>query len=105
MVAYRNMPKATPEELEYLARVRQLPCCVCLPGEQDSPTEGHHVLDGGRRIGNFFVIPLCRNLHHKQVHMLNHEMQKELVTQVHETLGITGHPYPQSKILPRQMQR
>lgn len=102
MVMWKGQPRATPEELEYLARVRQLPCCVCLPGEQDSPTEGHHCLVGGKRIGHFFVIPLCRNLHHKQVHMLGHAMQKQLVREVHETLGITGHPWPLSKLVARR---
>lgn len=102
MVTYRGMPKASKEELAHLERVRALPCCMCLPGEQNSITEAHHILSGGRRLGHFFVIPLCKGKHHENVHLLRGEATQQLWRQVNATLGITR-DWPASKIIPRPL--
>lgn len=56
--------------LAHMARVRSLPCIICLEWEmpQNSPTEAHHVKSG--RFGNakesdFRTIPLCHSHHNK----------------------------------------
>jgi hypothetical protein len=56
MVAYKGQPKATWEEREHMQRIKYLPCCVCLPGEQSTPTECHHITDGGRRPRRFLLL-------------------------------------------------
>lgn len=42
-----------------MERVSQLPCLACYKDGMYSPAEIHHVLDGGRRRGHKYVIPLC----------------------------------------------
>jgi len=45
--------------------ITELGCCVCLrEGLGISPSEVHHMLSGGRRMGHLFTIPLCY-LHHR----------------------------------------
>lgn len=87
MVAYKGMPKSTHPELEYMARVKELPCCNCLPGEQISATQCHHITDGGRRLGNFYCLPLC-DICHKNVHLLRNGVERTFWEQVNQTLGI-----------------
>ncbi len=58
-------PKADPD---YLARVRQLRCVVCVAfGEQQfSPTHAHHVIHGRfsqRKTPDCMAIPLCQDHH------------------------------------------
>ena len=60
-------PKAKPDPA-YLARVRELPCCICEAfGEQQlSPTSAHHVIHGRfgtRRTPDRMAIPLCEGHH------------------------------------------
>ena len=63
-------PRIKPERVEdpaHLARVRSLPCIVCQPGNQATPTEAHHIRDGvgmGQKAGDHEAIPLC-SLHHR----------------------------------------
>lgn len=48
-----------------LARLPLLGCIVCrLQGLGDTPAQVHHLLNGNRRIGHLFTIPLCY-LHHQ----------------------------------------
>lgn len=100
MVWYAGKAKATPEEKAYMARLKNLPCCVCLPEEQKTPTECHHITLGSRRIGNFFCLPLCRE-HHQKVHLLGIVLVKRLWRLVNETLGIQR-SWPQSRIVSRR---
>ena len=53
---------------DYLAAVRELPCCVCQAwGEiQRTPTEAHHVFHGrfsGRKTPDTMAVPICRAHH------------------------------------------
>lgn len=53
---------------DYLAAVRELPCCVCQAwGEvQRTPTEAHHVFHGrfsGRKTPDIMAVPICRAHH------------------------------------------
>jgi len=99
MVGYAGKPKASSEEREHMARVKRLPCCVCLPEEQSSPTEVHHITEGSRRLGDFYVLPLCRK-HHENVHLLRNGATRQLWAELNKTLGV-NRSWPQTKILPR----
>jgi len=55
--------RGTKEAKYHLARVKSLPCVVCL---QPGPSDAHHVFHGRygtRKASDFEVIPLCRNHH------------------------------------------
>lgn len=97
MVSYVGKARATSEESEYMQRVKLLPCCVCLPEEQSSPTEVHHITEGSRRLGNLYCLPLCRK-HHENVHLLRNQGAQQLWKQVNQTLGIRRE-WPTSKII------
>lgn len=102
MVAYKGMPKATKDEIEYLSRVKQLPCCLCIGDEQRTPTEGHHCKIGNKRIGHFYVIPVCQ-WHHRRIFMQQYKhAEPQLLANTHKTLGIKDKPWPTSKIIARR---
>lgn len=97
MVYFKGQKPATAEEREHLTRVRALPCCVCLPNEQTSHTQAHHLLDSGKRISHYHTIPLC-DQHHRVINTLP---QRQLCVQIATTLGIEI-SFPTSKIIPRR---
>lgn len=101
MVQYKGMPKATPEELEHLARVKQLPCCLCIGGAQRSVTEVHHIKRGNRRLGHFFVLPYCKFAHHANASYYTHH-ERALWQKQNDELGIVR-DWPQSKIVRRNV--
>jgi len=45
----------TKSELAWMARVSELPCCIC----GDFPVQVHHITQSGRRLGHRFTLPLC----------------------------------------------
>lgn len=60
-------PKAKPD-LDYLARVRGLPCCICeaFGFVQTSKTTAHHVIHdrfSERKTPDLMAIPLCDGHH------------------------------------------
>lgn len=54
----------TKTEKAFQDRVREVGCIVCLQQGYYSPCDLHHLLRGGRRIGEDFVIALCP-MHHR----------------------------------------
>lgn len=98
MVAYKGMKKATKAELAHLARVKEMPCLVCAKGKQIDPTEVHHIVVGSRRLGHFFVLPLC-TFHHVRVYLLS---QRRLWQALNVKMGIERE-WPASKIVPRRV--
>jgi hypothetical protein len=100
MVAYLGRKRITPEERSHLAAVKALPCCICPDGMQMTPTECHHLLDGGKRIGHFWVIPLCR-LHHAQIHRFR-AFVVALWEATNKKLGIERE-WVTSKVVPRRV--
>ena len=51
-------------EVEYMARVKALPCVIC---DAPPPSDAHHVIHGrygGRKPDGFHTIPLCK-IHHQ----------------------------------------
>jgi acetyltransferase-like isoleucine patch superfamily enzyme len=99
MVFWAGQKRATKDELEHLERVKQLPCCLCLPGEQTSITEGHHCKIGNKRISHYHVLPYCRDVHHKNAHLYTRDERANLEL-VNETLGV-NHPWPNTRIVAR----
>lgn len=73
-------------DLEHLARVRRLPCVVCLLHHlvQTTPTEAHHIkrhpdgtkLGMGQKSPDKDAIPLCRGLHHWNGSQVNMPMEE-----------------------------
>lgn len=101
MVMYRGMPTATPEELEHLARVKQLPCCLCVTGMQRSRTEVHHIKRGNKRLGHFYVLPYCMVKHHASASYYTHQ-ERALWQKLNDELGIVR-DWPTSKVIPRSV--
>ena len=55
----------TKAEALFQRRVREIGCILChLAGYPETPCEVHHMLSGGRRRGEMFVLGLC-HLHHQ----------------------------------------
>ena len=54
----------TNEEKAFHAAVRDLGCICCRQVGAQTPAEIHHILQGGRRKGERFVLGLCA-LHHR----------------------------------------
>lgn len=98
MVQWSGMKAATKAEREHLGRVKELPCCVCFPSEQRSMTEVHHIVRDNKRLGHFFVLPLC-HAHHQNVSRLK-KLERSYWQLLNETLGIKRE-WPQSKIVAR----
>jgi len=49
----------TKTERQHMDNVQSLGCIVCRRLGVYSPAEIHHVLDGNRRRGHMYVLPLC----------------------------------------------
>lgn len=50
----------TKAEAAFQRYVRALGCIVChIEGKGETPAEIHHMLSGGRRMGEMYVLPLC----------------------------------------------
>jgi Recombination enhancement, RecA-dependent nuclease len=54
----------TKAEREWMARARDYGCLACLQDGHQSPASIHHLVQGNRRLGHLFSIPLCEP-HHK----------------------------------------
>lgn len=50
----------TNSEHRHIERVKNMPCGVC---KASAPSDAHHLLEVGRRVGHFAVIPLCKSCH------------------------------------------
>jgi hypothetical protein len=51
--------------MTHIERIKQLPCVACLQlGYVTYGVDAHHILSGGRRIGDDHVLPLC-GIHHR----------------------------------------
>lgn len=56
----------TAEESRWMAAIAELGCCVCMKFHQvHTPPAVHHIVEGGRRLGHFYTIPLCDPGHHQ----------------------------------------
>lgn len=56
----------TAAESRWMAAVVELGCVVCLKHHQvQTPAAVHHIVEGSRRLGHFYTIPLCDPGHHQ----------------------------------------
>lgn len=54
----------TKYEAARIEAMMRLGCvCCALAGQPHIAQECHHILDGGRRLGHWFTLPLCRGHH------------------------------------------
>lgn len=61
-------PSKAPTAIEsrWLGRIVEYGCIACrIDGHEPRPTVPHHIVDGGRRLGHMFTIPLCDPGHHQ----------------------------------------
>lgn len=59
-------PSKSPNKIEreWMARAADSGCIACLQDGIHSPASIHHIIQGNRRMGHLFTIPLCP-LHHQ----------------------------------------
>jgi hypothetical protein len=100
MVMWKGMTPATAAELEHMARVKQLPCCLCLAGMQRSVTEVHHIKRGNKRLGHFYVLPYCKFGHHANA-SYHTQHERALWQKLNDELGIVR-DWPTSRIVARR---
>jgi hypothetical protein len=56
----------TAAEKKWMAAIVEMGCCVCLKFHQvRTPAAVHHIVEGQRRLGHMFTIPLCDPGHHQ----------------------------------------
>ncbi len=91
---YNKKKKPTKAESEHMDMVAQLSCCKC--GERT--VQIHHITEGGRRLGNFWVLPLCIP-HHMTIN--DFQYQLELCRKIYKCLGKVM-PEPTTKIIKRE---
>jgi hypothetical protein len=61
-----NGPAPTAEDKRWIRAILGFGCVACfLDGERDMPAALHHLVDGNRRIGHRFSLPLCDPGHHQ----------------------------------------
>lgn len=81
----RFNPKGKPTKAEsrHMALIAQQPCARC--GQMGSQV--HHLVDCGRRLGNFHTMALCP-FHHRMIYELTFQEQLELCRKEYKRLGI-----------------
>ncbi len=55
-------------EENHIMRIKNMPCGVC---GAYPPSDAHHILENGTRVGHYVVIPLCKSCHqdsHNGIH-------------------------------------
>lgn len=59
-------PSKTPTKLEsdWMTRAADYGCIACRKDGHQSPASVHHIVQGNRRLGHLFTLPLCF-LHHQ----------------------------------------
>ena len=58
-------PSKTPtrQEREWMRRIADLGCIACRQDGHSSPASVHHIVQGNRRLGHLFTLPLCPEHH------------------------------------------
>ena len=75
----------TLAERQFQTRVRDLGCIACrVMGVFGTPCDIHHILEGGRRMGEMFVLGLCVSHHRSELnnkHIVSrHHWKREFET-------------------------
>ena len=111
MVAYKGKPKLKAAEYAHLMRILDRPCVACIPGYQELKTEAHHIVDGNRRLGPWYLLPLCAGHHrtytvnittNKRALEAEFGSERLLWELLMSTLEVTHVSWPESKILARK---
>lgn len=122
-----SLPKPTKSEQARIERMLIMGCAACAAiGVQNHHLiECHHILDGGRRMGHRFTIPLCKG-HHQgaftaaQLHTLTETerasiaggrkpfnrmfgTERKLLQKIDFLLDVVPVAWPTSKVLPRRV--
>ncbi len=95
MSRYNPKGKPTKQEFAHMWNVAQMPCIVT--GRSD--VQIHHITEGGRRLGNFWVLPLSVETH-RNISKIPFAEQMELCREVYKRLG-QKFPEPPTKIVKR----
>ncbi len=68
MIAHRNYVRPSAEEQRRISLMMQLGCVACaLLGTPNLEyTECHHIVEGNKRLGHLYTIPLCAG-HHRGI--------------------------------------
>ena len=88
---YNKKRKPTILEADHMRAVAQFPCAKC----GSRPVQVHHITECGRRLGNFYTIPLCID-HHRTINDFQNQM--ELCRIMYRKLGKTM-PEPTTKVI------
>lgn len=57
-----SKPPTKPER-EWMARIADIGCIACRNDGISSPASVHHIVQGNRRLGHLFTLPLCHPHH------------------------------------------
>jgi hypothetical protein len=82
MKRFNKKRKPTKAESEWVSRVASLPCVVT----SERAIQIHHLVECGRRLGNWWVIPLSVETH-RDIYKIPFAEQIELCKQVYKLLG------------------
>lgn len=65
MIMHRNQKRATRAESLRIGRMKELGCCACIVYgiPNDRFIECHHIVEGNKRLGHLYTIPLCAGHH------------------------------------------
>lgn len=119
MIAHKNSKSPTKAEAERIARMMTLGCVCCHQFGGWRYPECHHIVQGNKRLGHWYTIPICSG-HHRgawtglesgprvalsdgsKLFVVTFGSERELWKKVQDRLGL---PYiwPSSKILPRRV--
>jgi len=58
----------TKAEREWMARIADLGCVACRKDGESTPASVHHIVQGNRRLGHLFTLPLCQPHHQGDGH-------------------------------------
>lgn len=115
----RNMPRATAEETRRINRMKAeigCVCCLLRTGVQNYHAEVHHIVQGNKRLGHWYTLPLCRS-HHRirgvggiftsiadgsKAFKRIHGTELDLWLKVQHMLGLPDE-LPTTKVLPRRL--
>lgn len=63
MIWHRNAVKPTKEEAERTRRMLLLGCICCGQFGIYRHAENHHIVEGNKRVGHWYTLPLCAGHH------------------------------------------
>ena len=119
MIAHRGSKSPTKAEKQRIERMMTLGCVCCAQFGGWLYPECHHVVEGNKRLGHWYTLPICKGHHRGAWTGLEHGprvalsdgskrfeatfgTERELWKKVQDKLGLP-YVWPVSKILPRRV--